>query len=432
MEELLTFETYVDGRWQRAAQVEIARAGHSLRSKSKTVYDKDYVIDQALATSEANVRDRRALSVTAPVSLDDQLLNTWPAWLVDLIPQGQVRKTIEQRNKRSQTYRAPYIALLYAAFGSPIGNLRIPEAYEIQQDIVADIECPPLTDKDLLERTKAFRDMIKLLPHIPGASGLQGEWPKFMLTRHQKDQLWYPDPYVPTGEGCEHVIIKMEKSKSVSDRAILASEAPYMRVAQSFGLNVHKPLTYTGRHLIIPRFDREWDSGRVLVHGQESLVSTIGIPEFGYLGRHEHYLKVIQTFSDDPAQDTIEYVLRDVLNEAMGNPDNHGRNTALRKHADGGIRLAPLFDFAPMKLSDVGIGRSTRWECRRRHGGWSVICKAAACDAISADELKDVLRSKIAFLRDIRDIAHEAGVDDAVAETAIHGRLIAFQIEKMR
>lgn len=48
---------------------------------------------------------------------------------------------------------------------------------------------------------------------------------------------------------------------------------------------------------------------------------------------------------------------RDIANLALGNPDNHGRNK-LRKHQDGTIRLAPLFDFAPMRLAKEGIVRS--------------------------------------------------------------------------
>ena len=53
---------------------------------------------------------------------------------------------------------------------------------------------------------------------------------------------------------------------------------------------------------------------------------------------------------------------RDVLNVALGNRDNHLRNTALQRFEDGTIRLTPLFDFAPMMLHPDGIARSSRWE----------------------------------------------------------------------
>jgi serine/threonine-protein kinase HipA len=63
-----------------------------------------------------------------------------------------------------------------------------------------------------------------------------------------------------------------------------------------------------------------------------------------------------------------EYVLRDLLNLAMDNPDNHGRNMALQKDIDGTVRLSPLFDFCPMKIDPTGIRRSTEWGCIARPG----------------------------------------------------------------
>ena len=67
----------------------------------------------------------------------------------------------------------------------------------------------------------------------------------------------------------------------------------------------------------------------------------------------------------DTAAEVTEYVLRDVLNLALGNPDNHGRNTALAKDIDGCVRLTPLFDFCPMRLDASGVRRSTTWGCMR-------------------------------------------------------------------
>ena len=77
--------------------------------------------------------------------------------------------------------------------------------------------------------------------------------------------------------------------------------------------------------------------------------------QFGYVAAHEEYLAAIKRFCTDPAAETVEYVLRDVLNLAMGNPDNHGRNTALQKAPDGWIGLTPLFDFTPMRLDPGGM-----------------------------------------------------------------------------
>jgi serine/threonine-protein kinase HipA len=58
----------------------------------------------------------------------------------------------------------------------------------------------------------------------------------------------------------------------------------------------------------------------------------------------------------------LEYIKRDVANLALGNKDNHARNTALQRDFSGGVRLTPLYDFAPMYLHPDGIARRIRWE----------------------------------------------------------------------
>jgi serine/threonine-protein kinase HipA len=50
-----------------------------------------------------------------------------------------------------------------------------------------------------------------------------------------------------------------------------------------------------------------------------------------------------------------------MLNIALGNTDNHGRNTALQVTADGVARLTPVFDVAPMFMDRSAIPRQTRW-----------------------------------------------------------------------
>lgn len=63
----------------------------------------------------------------------------------------------------------------------------------------------------------------------------------------------------------------------------------------------------------------------------------------------------------------LDYIQRDVLNLVFGNSDNHGRNTALLKSADS-VWLAPIYDFAPMKMDLEGITRTTHWGSFERGG----------------------------------------------------------------
>lgn len=80
-------------------------------------------------------------------------------------------------------------------------------------------------------------------------------------------------------------------------------------------------------------------------------MAAAGIAAFGHVDVHETYLAVIRDVSADPQADVAEYLRRDALNLATGNPDNHGRNTALSKRL-GSVRLSPLFDYAPMRLAE--------------------------------------------------------------------------------
>jgi hypothetical protein len=62
------------------------------------------------------------------------------------------------------------------------------------------------------------------------------------------------------------------------------------------------------------------------------------------------------------AAEVLEYIKRDVANVALGNKDNHARNTALQRDFQGNIRLMPLYDFVQAYLHPDGIARRIRWE----------------------------------------------------------------------
>jgi serine/threonine-protein kinase HipA len=57
-------------------------------------------------------------------------------------------------------------------------------------------------------------------------------------------------------------------------------------------------------------------------------------------------------------------MLRDVLNLALGNTDNHVRNTSVLKTPDGRVALSPIYDLAPMIIDRDGIPRVSRWGSR--------------------------------------------------------------------
>ena len=85
--------------------------------------------------------------------------------------------------------------------------------------------------------------------------------------------------------------------------------------------------------------------------------------------------------ASDRLADVLEYIRRDVANLALGNKDNHARNTAVQRNFDGHIALAPLFDFAPMYLHPDGSARRIRWD--GNDGGspdWGRVLDVVAAD----------------------------------------------------
>ena len=431
-----TIQAYVDGEWHNAADVEFIDPARGIAGAAKMSYDADYWSDMAsVDTLEGPVIDRRAVSLRFPVDLSYHQSDRWPAWLLDLMPQGVARKRIADQEGLRADDPALELKLLLRAGGAPIGNLRIREAFEAEQERIACLECPPLKDEDISDRSERFLDVVDRFAYLAsGSSGVQGEWPKALMTRSRRDGFWYPEPFVRTEDGIEHAIIKLLKSSSDNDRLILEAEAPYLELARSFGLNCAAPLRFKPGVLIMPRFDREVSDGHVILHGQESMTSALGIAEFGVPKAHEEYLEVIDLYSDDPVEDRLEYLMRDVLNMAAGNPDNHGRNTAMQRPATGGVRLSPLFDFAPMRLSDAGIARQSRWRClqgRDLDADWSAVCEAVACDGLSTEDVRLALIEKLPDLRGLRDTAHDLGVPGQVIDQAIRPERMIAAIEAL-
>lgn len=215
----------------------------------------------------------------------------------------------------------------------------------------------------------------------------------------------------------------MVRSNKEVDTKILAAEAAYLEVARAFGLRVGKAATYGDGKLVIPRFDRVLTPRGPQRVGQESLISALGRSEFGAIVVHEDCLALIQRVATDPAQETIEYLLRDLLNLAMGNPDNHGRNTALQKFEDGRIALSPLYDFAPMSLDEATITRSTKWRIMQGHDflpDWTKVAEVSAGTAIDPQKLKQILAKKAPFVRNLPKIAKSCGVSEDIIASAFN------------
>ena len=151
---------------------------------------------------------------------------------------------------------------------------------------------------------------------------------------------------------------------------------PTWKLPRRFGVHTGAPLAYQNETLFVPRFDRIIENERVIRLGMHSLYALANIPGYGTSVCHDIYCQALARVATDPARELREYIIRDVLNLALRNTDNHGRNSAILRN-DGKITLSPIFDFAPMFLDPEGINRVSRWDDERPGGQpeWARICE---------------------------------------------------------
>ena len=160
--------------------------------------------------------------------------------------------------------------------------------------------------------------------------------------------MFHAEGAVPDGNVRAFWLLKFPRGRHTDPRneKVLGNEAPYLEVARRFGIRTGAPLLYEDGVLWVPRFDRRILDGRVERLGMHSLYAIAGIPGFGRDVRHDTYCEALMRVASDPARELREYLLRDILNLALRNTDNHGRNGAVLRR-EGRIELSPIFDFGP-------------------------------------------------------------------------------------
>lgn len=355
MTEGCTIQLFCVGAWHDVATVALlGPEREGWRAKTYSGYSVEW------AVNHGNARDAHALSCQLPVGLEPLELPHWPVFLIDMLPQGFGRQELLRRLNLPETAaQTADWRLLKAGAGNPIGNLRIKEAAEWLQHDAG--EALGFTDDEVAARGEDFAEY--LASHglfVAGSFGVQGEWPKVLLTRAQ-DGLLYLDHTLPDDKACEHYIVKFGRGANLDLANILRHEAPYMELARRLGLRVHASLALKQQALFIQRFDRVVAPGGVDRLAQESIAALTGLSGFDAVPSHDQVCRELMARCANPEDEVLEYIKRDVANLALGNKDNHARNTALQRDFAGGVRLTPLYDFAPMYLHPDGIARRIRW-----------------------------------------------------------------------
>lgn len=395
-------EIFHGGVWHRAGGLERATPREGRRDPTWLEYVVDYAADRLGA------RDARALSVRYPVDFSLTKLESFPAFAVDLLPQGEARRVLQAR-LRDDGIRSSEWALLTHGAGNPVGNLRVGEA----------VTAPPppgpgVTREDVAARGESFHRWA-LEEGIPmtGSTDTSGASPKLLLTEDEQGKL-HADGVLPDARARRHFIVKFPRGRTTQDRRVLDNEAPYLEVLRGLGLRCHSPLELVGEALFVPRFDRVPREHGLERRGLESAYSILGVVDAGARLAFEDVARAVAGAVDDPERDVVELVLRDAAALALGNPDNHGRNTSLLKHEDGTVELSPVYDFAPMILDPELVKRRTHWRSEPAGGGlpnWSDV-RESLREVVPRDVLGPRLRAMGEALDEVEPRMREAGVDE--------------------
>lgn len=419
MSHYCTIQIYQDDQWLDCAIVElVGQSEYGWQTATRTSYLFEYAI------SSMDLCDGHALAYHLPVNVQNRLNDTWPAFLMDLLPQGYGRKELlRQLNYSEHAQEQADWALLKAGAGNPIGHLRIKEAYEWLQNNFPSDQNIGFSLHEIIERKEHFIESLASYGlFIAGSSGVQGEWPKLLLSQGH-DDLFYLDHTLADHQVKKHWLVKFSRGSDESLNKILTNEAHYMKIAQYLGLRVHEELQLHGKTLFIPRFDRHIENGKVHRIAQESLASLTGIAGFGVRTTHNQICELLLQCCTHPKEEIFEYLKRDLANVALGNKDNHSRNTAIQRLNNGVIQLTPLYDFAPMWLHPDGIARTTRWE-KDDHGGtpiWqSVIQQIHHITAIPTHEIRQVLVDQLPIYHNLLQQMQNLKISDDIIKNSYY------------
>jgi serine/threonine-protein kinase HipA len=397
------------GGWLHCADLTGTPGGRS--QSVKLAYAPDFAISHFLA------RDHRALTVRLPVDLGTRELPSWPAFLMDLLPQGAARRRLERDVASGLT---EWDLLERGAF-NPAGNLRI-----IPSEPLPPPRHRPFDLQEMVDRGDEFIEhAARTGATVAGATDTQGEAPKFWVVC-DADGRWYPDDGRCDDFAFDHALLKFPVPEAGQHaQLMLLHEALYQLVARHMGLRVTSELPqFIDGALLVPRFDRRVRGNSIERLGVESLYSIAGIIDSaqGTL-RHDQILIELSRTLTDFEGELQEYVRRDLFNLAVGNRDNHGRNTAVLKDVDGSLRLAPLFDVGPAFLDARAIARVIRWDGEPPGGyDWVGVHDRLAIRFEEADAKIDMsavtrcMRDFADELPKLPDIMQACGVDAMVIE----------------
>ncbi len=346
----------------------------------------------------------------------------WSAFLLDILPQGYGKRRLLQDWPNNTNASDDWYALSIGA-ANPIGNLRIKEAHEHQLLHLVDVSQKyhnGFSLQEIIGSDPAFLEYLVSCHYgVAGSSGLQGECPKYLITE-SKNGRFFIDGTIDDDQVKQSYILKQPKTvKNERDTFILHQEERYLSFAKNIGLKVGKPIQGFTDCILIPRFDRAIHNNQLERIAQESLLTLMNKVGYGITFYHQEAVQAMQEKCTHAHLDIAEYLLRDMVNMAFGNRDNHGRNTAFHRY-NNHTGISPLFDFAPMYLDQDAIARSAKWQNFEKLGSVNYveviewIFDKMDCVRSNKGEFFSYLSPVLENFTNVQAIAKESGINDKV------------------
>lgn len=390
--------------------------GDSLRSRCNINYVPEYLVDQYVQLGTVKAP---AVSANLPLEWDIRR-EPAPAFLHDIIPAGAGRRHLLSRMAVPPGMSIDLLLLQQFA-AAPIGHLRIKGATGMLHP--AEKVTGGFTREEVIQEGISFLDQARESGMaISGALGAGGEAPKMLLVEDASGKL-YPEGALDDADVRRHWFVKFPRHTATRlDRAILHSEYCFYRALGKLGVDTIAADGLTHEAAKIPsiwmqRFDRKVSLGGVERIAVESMYSLCGVSSRGGCLNHFDVVdRLAQTWIAAGQESEIpdmlsEYLRRDLINQVLGNTDNHGGNLSILRGKER-VSFAPIYDVAPMVMDIEGVVRITRWPTNIERLGsvdWGAVCTRFAHRA-DPEWLFDRLHADARLLLALPDLLQDLGL----------------------
>ena len=295
------------------------------------------------------------LSLALPLRLDPYNDTQTRAFFANLLPENRQLQLVMDREGLARDDVVGLLHHLGADCAGGVSCLPI-DAPPVKTpgDLATDYE--PLADRELAKIVHSLQNDRRLPAEVRDPSPVAGVQSKIALTKLSDGRFALPrsGSRVPTTH-----ILKVPARRDARD-VKLEEAAAVLAAAAGLEVSIPTAVSIDGVDaLLIERFDRFVDNGRVFRIHQEDFAQALSLPSDlkyernGRPGRRfdaEAAAEVLDS-TRDPSAARRAFLTATLFNLCIGNTDNHAKNHGLLYDRSGPPRLAPLYDLLPIRLS---------------------------------------------------------------------------------